>query len=77
MAILGITTPLDDDVGMLLEKRNDLLRCGNLLSLDDATHRLVDYLPEDADSPLEITRQGVHFCNHRHQPELSGEGCLA
>jgi hypothetical protein len=30
MAVLGITTTLDDDVGMLFKKGNDLLRCGNL-----------------------------------------------
>ena len=54
---LGIATPLDDDVGMILEKGNDLLGCGNLLPLDDATLRLVDDLPEDTDGPLKIMCQ--------------------
>ena len=31
--VQGVPTALDDDVRMLLEEGNDLLRCGNLLSM--------------------------------------------
>ncbi len=47
--VLGLTALLDDDVGVILEEGDHLLRGGNLLSLEDPPVGLVDHLVEDAD----------------------------
>ena len=51
--VFGIPSLLDDDVRVVLEEGDDLLRGGDLLSLEDAPVGLVDHLAEDADGPVE------------------------
>ena len=51
MPVFGIPSPLDDDVRVVLEEGDDLLRGRDLLTLEDAPLGLIDDLPEDAYGP--------------------------
>ena len=50
--VLGISSSLDDDVGVVLEEGNDLFRCGDLLSLEHTPLGLIDHFAENADGPV-------------------------
>ena len=53
VTVFGIPSFLHDDVGVVLEEGDDLLGCGDGLSLEDAPFSLVDHLAEDAYGPRE------------------------
>src|SRR5208337_3184580 len=51
--VFGIPSFLDDDVRVVLEEGDDLLRGRDVLTLEDAPLGLVDHLAEDAYGPDE------------------------
>ena len=53
VTVFGIPSFLHDEVRVVLEEGDDLLGCGDALSLEDAPLCLVDHLAEDAHGPRE------------------------
>jgi hypothetical protein len=64
VSVFGVSSSLDDNIGMVFEEGDYLLRCGKALVFENSPLGLIDDSTEDAHCPLKLscqftTREGV------------------